>query len=145
MSDIIAIIALFVSIISLIVTFVFNYRDRVNLKAECRYVEYHPDYDRSRLEIKIVNHGRRAALLRLFAGDLRDGGWQGTYLGDKEKGLRLGEHDFYESKFYKEDIEAVSPDSESEYISLWFEDSLGIRHEVKGAADGIRKLSKASI
>lgn len=142
-SDYIAILALIVSAISLITSFYFGYRDKVNLKTECKYFDFHPEYDRAHLNIKITNHGRRPALLRWFGGRLRNGKWQAEGFEGKDSIKRLGEHEFYHRKFYKDDILAISPDDESEYVELWFEDSLGYRHVVKGSKKGIEKLSKS--
>ena len=142
-SDYIAISALVISVLSIGASFYFQYRDRVKLKASCKYLPAHPDYDRAHLKVKIVNCGRRPTLLTLFGGDLKDGGWQGTSLGGKNKALRLGEHEFHEEKFYHESIEAVAPDSMSEFTELWFEDSIGNRHIVKGSKEGIKKLSES--
>lgn len=139
-SDYISILALIISFLSLGVSIYFQYRDRVKLTTSCKYFPPHPDYDRGHLEIKVVNSGRRPTLLTILGGNLKDGGWQGTQLGGKDKSIRLGEHEFYEKKFYCEDIEVVSPDSESEFTELWFEDSIGDRHFVKGSKEGIKKL-----
>lgn len=93
-SDKIAILALVVSLLSLAVSIYFQYRDRVKLKTTCTFYPAHPDYDRAHLAIRIVNHGRRPTLLTLFGGNLKDGKWQGTRLGQKDKAVRLGEHEF---------------------------------------------------
>ncbi len=79
----------------------------------------------------------------MFGGDLAGGGWQGENLEGKGGGLHLSEHEYYERSFYREDIMAVAPDSESEYVELWFEDSLGKRHKIKKSRDGIVKLNKS--
>jgi hypothetical protein len=144
-SDKIAFSALMVSILSLGVSFYFQNKDRVKLKTSCKFFPAHPDYDHAHLKIKVVNCGRRPALLTLFGGDLKNGSWQGTSIGGKEKALRLGEHEFHEEEFYYEDIEAISPDSESEYTELWFEDSLGNRHVVKDSREGIKLLHESHV
>jgi len=109
--------------------------------ATSKFYPAHPEYDKAHLEIKVVNTGRRIAVLTLFGGDLEDGGWQGEGLGETGKGLHLAEHEFYNVKFYKDDVLAVSPDSESNYVELWFEDSLGRRHKVKNSKKNIGLLS----
>ena len=139
--DYLSISALIVSIISLGGTFYFNIRDRMKVQATSKLYASHPDYDKAHLEIKVVNIGRRIAVLTLFGGDLENGRWQGEALGESEKGLHLAEHEFYKYKFYKDDILAVSPDFESNYIELWFEDSLGRRHKVKDSKINVELLN----
>ena len=107
-SDYIAILALIVSILSLGVSFYFGYRDKVNLRATCKFFPDHPEYNRAHLSIKVVNHGRRPAIITLFGGYLQDGGWQGTYLRGIEGALRLGEHEFHEDNLYKEVKELIT-------------------------------------
>lgn len=139
-SDYLASAALLVSCISLGLSFWFGYRDKVSLNAKSKFLPAHPEYDRAHLQIKVVNKGRRVAVLTLFGGNLEDGGWQGESLGSEGKGLHLTENQFYERKFYKEDVLAVAPDSESPYVDLWFEDSLGSRHTVKHSKEHIKLL-----
>ena len=136
-------VALGMSILSFIMSFYFGFRDRVHVHAVSKFYPQHPDYDQANLDIRVVNRGRRIAVLTLFGGNTADGKWQGEGLGDKKTGLHLTEHDFYKRKFYFEDIVAASPDSESEYVELWFEDSLGKRHKVKHSRNGIQKLKLA--
>ena len=140
---VISYVALAVSVFSVATSFYFGLRDRMKVGAYCTYYPAHPDYDRANLKIRAVNRGRRVAVLTLFGGDTTDGNWQGEGLGERGAGLHLAEHEFYEREFYREDVEAISPDRESEFFELWFEDSLGRRHRVKGSKDGIRKLKKA--
>ncbi|MBI2286988.1 MAG: hypothetical protein HYU79_06050 [Nitrosomonadales bacterium] len=142
LSDYLSSAALFVSVVSLGVSIFYSQKDQMRLKAESKYFSGHPDYDRPHLNIRVINHGRRIAILRLFGGNTADGGWQGTVIGDQKRGLYLNEHEFYETKFYIEDIEATSPDSESEFVELWFEDSLGRRHKVKNSKKHIQHLKK---
>lgn len=136
-------VALGVSVLSFITSFYFGFRDRVRVRAIGKFYQGSPDYDRAHLSIRIVNKGRRIAVLTMFGGDTADGGWQGENLGEKMTGLHLTEHQFYERKFYREDIVASAPDSDSEYVELWFEDSLGKRHKVKNSRNGIQQLKQA--
>ena len=115
----------------------------MKIKAESRYFAGSQDYDRAHLLIRVVNHGRRIAILRMFGGDLEGGGYSATFLGDEHAGILLGEHEFYERKFYVEEVEHIYPDRESNYIELWIEDSLGKRHIVKNSGEHIRCLLKA--
>lgn len=143
LSEYISFIALALSILSFITSFYFGFRDRMSVRAECEFFPSNPEYDRAHLRIRVVNRGRRIAILPMFGGDLASGGWQGEGLGEKDKGLHLAEHERFERKFYREDVVAVAPDSESEYVELWFEDSIGKRHKVKKSREGIEQLIKA--
>jgi hypothetical protein len=143
-SDLIALLALIVSGLSLGVSWWGAFRDRVRLKVTAKlsgggeYEEYGPEH----IAIRVVNTGRRVAVLTLFGGQLADGGWQGTGLGKSGAGLHLTESQFYEQDFGYADIEAVSPDGTSEYVSLWFEDSHGRRHSVPNSAALIATLKR---
>jgi hypothetical protein len=143
LSEYIPYIALAVSVLSFITSFYFGFRDRVWVRAESKFYPAHPEYDHAHLNIRVVNRGRRIAVLTLFGGDLVDGGWQGEHLGEKDRGLHLSEHQFHERKFYREDVIASAPDHDSEYVELWFEDSLGKRHKVKNSRKGIQQLKDA--
>jgi hypothetical protein len=134
LSEYIPYIALAVSVLSFVTSFYFGFRERVWVRAVCKFYQAHPEYDRAHLRIRVVNRGRRIAVLTMFGGNLVDGGWQGEHLGEKERGLHLSEHQFYERKFYREDVVALAPDYVSEYVELWFEDSLGKRHKVRNSA-----------
>lgn len=74
-SDYFSIAALIVSILSLVGTFYLNLRDRMRVKATSKFYPEHPDYDEAHLAIKVVNRGRRTAILTRFGGDLENGGW----------------------------------------------------------------------
>ncbi|WP_414434317.1 hypothetical protein [Alloalcanivorax venustensis] len=141
--DIVSYAALAVSIFSVVTSFYFGLRDRVKVSTSCKYYPAHPEYDREHLKIRVVNRGRRVAVLTMFGGDTIDGRWQGEALGEKGAGLRLAENEFYDREFYREDVEAVAPDVESEFSRLWFEDSLGRRHIVKGSKGSISSLKHA--
>jgi hypothetical protein len=133
-------VALAVSILSFFTSLYFGFRDRVWVRAVSTFYPAHPEYDRAHLRIRVVNRGRRIAILTMFGGDTADGRWQGEGLGEKQRGLHLTEHQFYERKFYREDIVASCPDSESQYVELWFEDSLGKRHKIKNSREHIGQL-----
>jgi len=140
-SDLLSLFALLVSIISLIISWHFGFRDKAKLKITSNFYHSHQDQDRDRIGIKIVNHGRRATILTLFGGDLDNGGWSGTCLGKKGDGLRLGEHEKYETTVYANDL--LVTDSEgnlAEFVRFWFEDTLGQRHKVKSSEKLIAKL-----
>ena len=143
-SLIISIIAIIISVFAAISSFYFQFRDKVKLKTSLNRYEYIPEFnDRARLTIKIVNKGRRPALLTLFGGNLANNGWVGSGLGEEDKFIRLSESEFYERDFYKEDIEQITPEMDyPEFVDLWFQDSLGNRHIIKGSRNGIIWLKK---
>src|SRR5262245_45948108 len=105
LSDVISILALFISMISLAISWFFNFRDKADLKIIGKFFVSHPDYDRAHINVKVVNSGRRPMILTLFGGDLKGGGYCGTSLGKDHKGLRLDEHESYETKVYVEDLD----------------------------------------
>lgn len=139
--DYISLLALFVSIVSIFISWHFGFRDRANLKTFAKFYPYNPHYDRAHLKIKIVNRGRRPTILTQFGGDHKDGAYSGTVLGEQNKGLRLGEHEKYETSVYVQDLVVIDPEgNQSEYINFCFEDTLGQRHKVKKAEELIEKL-----
>lgn len=141
-SDYFSIAALIISIFSLVGSFIFNLRDRMRVRATSKFIPQHPDYDKAHLTVKVVNKGRRVVILTMFGGNLENGGWHGEGLGKLGKGLRLAEQEFHKDKFYKDDIEADSPDSVSNFIDLWFEDSQGRRHKIKNSKKNITLLNE---
>jgi len=143
LSDYISLVALVIALLSFAASFYFGYRDRVKVKAFSEFYKGHEEYGPAHMNIRIVNHGRRVAVITMFGGNLEDGGWQATHIGDKGLGIRLAEHEFYKEYFRKEDVVSVYPDGESEYINLWFEDSLGKRHPVKNAEKHLRLLKES--
>ena len=141
MSIYISLFALSVSVISLIISWHFGFRDRAKLKTYAEFYPSHPEHDRGRIEIRIVNHGRRATIITLFGGDLDDGKCSGTYLGKKGEGLRLGEHEKYETTVYADDLLVTNVEGNvAEFVRLWFEDTLGQRHKIKNSEKLIAKL-----
>ena len=130
-SDYVSIIALVVALLSFATAFYFGFRDRVNVKAFSTFYKGHEEYGAAHMEVRLVNHGRRVAVITMFGGDLENGGWEGTNLGEKGLGIRLAEHEFHTERLGKEEIFARGPECEDKYVNLWFEDSLGKRHPVK--------------
>lgn len=144
-SDYISITALFISIISLAILWYFSFRDKAQMKTFAKFYPNNPKYDRAHIAIKVVNSGRRPTILTMFGGDLKDGRWIGTYLGKEGKGLRLGEHEKYETSVYFEGISFIVPEgNESEYINFWFENTLGQRYKVKNSEKLIEKFNEST-
>ena len=139
MSDVIASLALFVSVLSAGVTFYFHFRDRPNLILKSKFTSgYDPGAEH--IVISIVNAGRRPAFLGMWAGDDDAGLWVGTYLGEGRNGLRLGENEHCEFSLPKYELWASTPDSEVTFMDIWVEDSLGKRYRVKDAKENIARL-----
>lgn len=138
-SDYLSIAALAVSILSIIGTFYFNLRDRVKIKATSKfYLGLHGSIS-PKVEIKVVNKGRRPAVITMFGGNLEDGEWNGTHLG---KEGHLAENQIYKVEFLKDDLLAVYPGRDSNYTELWFEDSHGQRYKVKNSKKNIKLLQR---
>jgi len=140
-SDLLALFALLVSVISLIISWHFGFRDKAKLKTYAEFYPSHTDHDRDRIEIKIANHGRRATIMALFGGDLENGTSSGTYLGEKGEGLRLGEHEKYETIVYADDLMVTDLEGNvATFTNFWFEDTLGQRYRIKNSEKLIAKL-----
>ena len=71
MSDYISITAILRSIISLAISWYFGFRDKAHFKSSAKFYPYNPDYDQAHISIKIINCGRRPAILTMFGGDLK--------------------------------------------------------------------------
>ena len=143
-TDAIASLALAVSCFSLGVSWWGTFRDRVALKITAKVINGGPQYGPASISIKVVNTGRRIAVLTMFGGELLDGTWQGTYLGASGQGIHLAESELHQRNFGYDDIETASPDSDSdsEFVALWFEDSHGKRHKVPNSEKLIIELKK---
>lgn len=134
-------IALLVSIAGFGNSFYSTWRDKAKLKF---IVTYYPEseYGSNRIVVRAVNAGRRPIVLRLAGGLSDDGRWGGTYLDHDKGGVRLAEHEHREETFEKDDLLSFDHETEEviEYSTLWFEDSLGNRHEVPGSRELIKKV-----
>lgn len=139
-SDWFSLFALVVSIVSLAGSLYAIQLDRFKLKATSTL--YLPDEynDKAHIEVRIVNHGRRVAVLTMFGGDSEAGGWYGSHLFNK--GLYLAENEIHKRTLTKDEAECVGPEWVNEYVSLWFEDSHGRRHQVKGSRKHLEQLKK---
>ena len=137
-SDYIATSAFIVSLLSFGTAIYFGFRDRVHLKATSKLYKFGHAY----LEIKVVNYGRRPAILTMFGGELDNGKWRGTYLGGKEQCIRLEENEYHIEKVFFSDLQHFDDVEKEvrEYVRLWFEDSLGNRHPVKKSKRNIQLL-----
>ncbi len=53
-SEYISFAALAISFLSLATSFYFGFRDRMSVKAECKYFPANPEYDRAHLKIRVT-------------------------------------------------------------------------------------------
>lgn len=139
-----SLLALGISTVGLFTSIYVARRDAVRLKVTGRFIPAETSDGRAFIEITIANHGRRPAILMLFGGNTTDGGWGGTYLGNEHKGLRLGENERYQKILYEDDLAVLEQDGFSEYTSLWFEDSLGQRHNIRDSETLIKQLREST-
>ncbi|WP_157776341.1 hypothetical protein [Burkholderia stabilis] len=129
-----------VSFASLCVSGHVAFRDRARLSVFSKFIPA-SDYGPNRIVVTMVNTGRRPVILRLIGGADAAGKWSAEYLGHKDGGLRLGEHERYEHTFNKEDTVKFHPYDDDLFLkTLWVEDSLGIRHKVPNASQYIERL-----
>ena len=141
-AEIISAIALFVSILSLLASVLFNLRDRAHVIATCRFMPWWEE-NSAHVSVTVVNAGRRPIILRMWAGAESKEKWVGTSLGERGTGLRLAEHETYEFSIQKHELIAVTPDEDVSIQDLWFEDTLGRRHPVKDAKANLARLKVA--
>jgi len=138
-AEFIAALALVVSALSFGVSVFSSWRDRARLVTSSRFIAWWDDND-AHVNVFVVNTGRRPLILRMWVGAESKDNWVGTYLGTEKSGLRLGEHERHEFKLKKQDLLEFTPDGDVSIQDLWFEDTLGRRHLVKGARENLAKL-----
>ena len=137
-SNIIASCALFVSFLSLGYTTYIGFRDSGRIKAKSEYFP-ESEYGPAGINITVTNHGRRAVIFRLFAGEDDEGKSSGEILG--REGLRLPEHGRHERSITKDNIiDAVPGPEVIEFTNFWFEDNLGKRYKIKNIKRNVMKL-----
>jgi hypothetical protein len=140
--EFISVLALFVSITSLVVSVFFNLRDRARLVIGSKFFAANPEYGPARIEVVIVNSGRRPVVLRMWGGSDANGEWVGEFLGEEHAGLRLSEYERHDIKLYKDGLFASVPHGEVLYRELWVEDSVGRRYNVKDSRRNVEFLWK---
>jgi hypothetical protein len=131
--------ALAVSICSLGATIYFNLRDRPRVVAKSKFL---PAWDGNpaKVNVSVVNAGRRPVILRMWAGAESQSNWVGTFLGERGKGLALAEYERHEFSLEKPDLMADTPDEDVPINDLWFEDTLERRYPVSDSAANLAKL-----
>jgi len=139
-SDVLAIIAILISVASFGVSFYTIYQDRPRLRIQSKYFEA-SEYGPRQIHITMVNVGRRPIILRLIGGIDSTGKWGGSSIKREKGGLRLAEHERYELTLEKEDTMQFTPEDEDLFYSkMWIEDSLGNRHAIPNSEAFIKKL-----
>ena len=139
-SILIALAALTISLISLAFSVHFGLRDRCKLVTESRFFP-EDEYGPAVVQIKIVNAGRRVAVLRVLGGYHVGGGSSGEILGKDRTGHALSEQESLERRYHWDNIHTLSPDGEIyTYESLYIEDTLGRRYKIRDSKTNIKKL-----
>jgi hypothetical protein len=134
----ISIAALVISLTSLVSSIYFNSKERASLKTTS--VLYRGDDEiEPKISVSAVNAGRRPLVLRMLVGTDDAGEWVGTYMGDKEHGKRLGEHERFELTLTCSDL-GFFHEEIVEFTELWFEDSIGRRHRIKDSRRNIEQF-----
>jgi hypothetical protein len=139
-SDVLAIIAILISVGSLGVSFYGTYQDRPRLRIQSQY-SAESEYGLSQIRVIMVNEGRRPVILRLIGGCNSTGAEGGSSIEYEKGGLRLAEHERYERTLEKEDTVQFDPEGEDfTFSKMWIEDSLGNRHEIPNSEAFIKRL-----
>jgi hypothetical protein len=146
-SEIISIIALFVSIVSAGFSILFGSRDRARLRAVSKFFPATQDDEGPisppLLLIEIANHGRRDVYLEYFyVGHGREKGLsiaETTWESDIHGRCQLSEGDKYSHTFDPDCDGILLNDDGIAATHLYFQDSLGRRYKVKHAGQNIQK------
>ncbi len=139
-SDYLAILALIISVISLIISWYFGFRDRAHIKTFSELIYYHGS-EIPNLKIKIINKGRRPIYLVTLGSELDDGSNKSNRLGNDNNGLKLGENEKYEIEKKNKDVTYVDPYGKlRELVNFWIEDSLGRKYIIKDSEKNIKYL-----
>lgn len=136
---IIASIALFVSFTSLGVSAFVALRDRGRLCAKSKLFEY--EDGTASIQIEAVNKGRRPVILKLLTFEYEDGSQRNKCTGDYEKGMRLVEREPFLEQIDRMHRMLLNEDAAA-LTDLWFVDSIGRKHRVKGAKKNLRLFFK---
>ena len=139
-AEVISIIALVVSTVSLSLATYFGLRDRASVRTTSNF-HAERESGSAHVSVSIVNAGRRPIVLRMWAGADGSNNWVGTFLGYEQNGLRLAEHERYNMRLARHDLYASIADDDLWFSDLWFEDTLGRRYKVKHAKANLAKLN----
>lgn len=138
-SSVISTIALIVSVGSFGVAAYNAFRDRPRLRVTTKFYEF-SEWGPARMDVVVVNMGRRPVILRLLGGHTSSDSYGGTLLESAKGGLRLGEHERHEFRIERDDAILPGPDGPETYERMWIEDSLGDRHPIPQSQEHIPKL-----
>jgi hypothetical protein len=139
-SLLISILALLVSVATVMYTIIVGERDKARVRATSTYFEGGSGYKRC-IRVRVVNEGRRPVILTMIGGNTSGEGWFGRSLGKDGKGLRLGEGERHEVDFEHRDLMTADPEGEwHTHDELWVEDALGRRVVVEGSKHNILKM-----
>jgi hypothetical protein len=136
---VIAIIALIVSFTSLGVSAFVALRDRGRLCVKSKFFSY--EDGTASIQVEAVNKGRRPIILKRLTFEYEDGSQRNECVGDYEKGMRLGEHEAFSEQIDRMHRMLLSEDSAA-LTDLWFVDSIGRKHRVKGTKKNLRLFFK---
>ena len=123
----------------------FGVRDRAHVKAKCEFCPANPDEDGPfsppGILIHIANYGRRPVYLEYLYFQYGKGGTanyaETVWEGDKCGRRRLDEGDKYEY-FFDPDSDTIFTNEDGiRATSIFFQDSLGHRYNVKGARESL--------
>lgn len=92
------------------------------------------------VEVSIVTAGRRRVILRGLGLQGNREKWAMGYMDHTSGGRRLGEHERMDLTLRSEDLIEQGPEAEFEIVDLWVEDTLGVRHKVRGARANLAQL-----
>jgi hypothetical protein len=141
-SEIISVIALLLSVISIGFSVFFNFRDRAKIKTTSTFYP-ESEFGSASVHFTVVNAGRRPIILRMRGAVDKNGEWIGTYLGKDQSGLRLGEHERLDHRMEAHDLFEATPDDVITVTDLWVEDTLGRRYLIKDAKKNLALLLKS--
>lgn len=144
-SNVIAIVALLVALVSAGFSAWFGLRDRARIKTDSTYFPASEDsVGPPGISIRIANHGRRPIYLKNLYYDY--GGREGNALVEgfwESEGLvdgRLAEGREYEHFIDSDDDTRLKSENGVPARDIFFEDSLARRYYVKQARENLRRL-----
>ena len=152
-SDYLSLLALLISIISAGWSIWLGLRDRPHIKAESLFFPVGTEEDGplspAGILIRIANHGRRPVYLEYLyfqygkkgTADYTETLWD----GDKYGRCRLDEGDKYE-QFFDSDCDGIFTNEDGKRAtSIFFQDSLGRRYDVKNAGENLAAYFAAAV
>jgi len=133
-------LAVGISAIHLIVYIIYKCNEKAKIRAESKL--YNADTETPWLNVKVVNVGKRSALICLVGGKTDDGAWSAHTVDNEGKGVWLKPNEKHEIDFKRNDLFCMDMETRKDigYLSLWIEDSRGVRHPVKDSVKNIKEL-----